>query len=37
VPCFIFGGSVIVTGAQSPEYLASAIERTAGRHTRMRA
>ncbi|HML08836.1 MAG TPA: DsbA family oxidoreductase [Xanthobacteraceae bacterium] len=37
VPCFIFGGSVIVTGAQSPEYLASAIERTAGRHTRPRA
>ena len=37
VPCFIFGGSVIVTGAQSPEYLASAIERTAGRHTRLRA
>jgi predicted DsbA family dithiol-disulfide isomerase len=37
VPCFIFGGSVIVTGAQSPEYLANAIERTAGRHTRQRA
>ncbi len=37
VPCFIFGGSVIVTGAQSPEYLASAIERTAGRQTRLRA
>jgi predicted DsbA family dithiol-disulfide isomerase len=37
VPCFVFGGSVIVTGAQSPEYLASAIERTSGRHTRMRA
>jgi predicted DsbA family dithiol-disulfide isomerase len=37
VPCFVFGGSVIVTGAQSPEYLASAIERTAGRHTRLRA
>ena len=37
VTCFIFGGSVIVTGAQSPEYLANAIERTAGRHTRMRA
>ncbi len=37
VPCFIFGNSVIVTGAQSPEYLASAIERTSGRHTRMRA
>jgi predicted DsbA family dithiol-disulfide isomerase len=35
VPCFIFGGSVIVTGAQSPEYLASAIERTA--KTRLRA
>ncbi|MDR3422251.1 MAG: DsbA family oxidoreductase [Xanthobacteraceae bacterium] len=37
VPCFVFGGSVIVTGAQSPEYLANAIERTAGRHTRLRA
>jgi predicted DsbA family dithiol-disulfide isomerase len=37
VPCFIFGGSVIVTGAQSPEYLASVIERTAGQHTRLRA
>jgi len=37
VPCFIFGGSVIVTGAQSAEYLANAIERTAGRHTRLRA
>ncbi|MBV1699654.1 MAG: DsbA family oxidoreductase [Hyphomicrobiales bacterium] len=37
VPCFIFGGSVIVTGAQSPEYLANAIERTAGRHTRLSA
>jgi predicted DsbA family dithiol-disulfide isomerase len=31
VPCFIFGGSVIVTGAQSPEYLANAIQRVAGR------
>jgi predicted DsbA family dithiol-disulfide isomerase len=37
VPCFIFGSSVIVTGAQSPEYLASAIERTSGRHTRPQA
>ena len=37
VPCFIFGGSTIVTGAQSPEYLASAIERTAGKHARLRA
>ena len=25
VPCFIFGGSTVVTGAQSPEYLASAM------------
>ncbi len=37
VPCFVFGGGVIVTGAQSPEYLASAIERSAGRHARRRA
>jgi predicted DsbA family dithiol-disulfide isomerase len=37
VPCFIFGGSAVVTGAQSPEYLASAIERTAGRRSQMRA
>jgi predicted DsbA family dithiol-disulfide isomerase len=37
VPCFVIGGSVIITGAQSPEYLASAIERTAGRHTRLQA
>jgi predicted DsbA family dithiol-disulfide isomerase len=37
VPCFIFGGSTIVTGAQSAEYLASAIERTAGKQTKLRA
>ena len=37
VPCFIISGGVIVTGAQSPEYLANAIERTAGRHTRLQA
>jgi predicted DsbA family dithiol-disulfide isomerase len=37
VPCFIFGGSLIVTGAQSPEYLANAIQRIAGQHTRLRA
>jgi len=37
VPCFVFGGSVIVTGAQSPHYLAGAIRRTAGRHARLRA
>jgi predicted DsbA family dithiol-disulfide isomerase len=37
VPCFIFNSSVIVTGAQSPEYLASAIERTAAQQSRVRA
>ena len=37
VPCFIFGGSVIVTGAQSPEHLASAITRVAQQATRLRA
>ena len=37
VPCFIFGGSVIVTGAQSPDYLASAITRLAQRATRLQA
>jgi len=37
VPCFVFGGSVVVTGAQSPEYLASAIERTAKQLTKARA
>src|SRR5262245_34863074 len=29
VPCFIFGGLLAVSGAQAPEYLASAIERAA--------
>jgi predicted DsbA family dithiol-disulfide isomerase len=29
VPCFIFGGVTAVSGAQAPEYLASAIERAA--------
>jgi predicted DsbA family dithiol-disulfide isomerase len=37
VPCFVFGGRVIVTGAQSPEYLANAIERTAVGQARLRA
>jgi predicted DsbA family dithiol-disulfide isomerase len=37
VPCFIFGGGLIVTGAQSPEYLATAMARAAGRHARLRA
>jgi predicted DsbA family dithiol-disulfide isomerase len=33
VPCFILGGVFAVSGAQSPEYLADAIERAAaGRH-----
>src|SRR5215469_5393875 len=35
VPCFIFGGSVIVTGAQSPEYLANAIKRIAKQQARV--
>jgi predicted DsbA family dithiol-disulfide isomerase len=29
VPCFILGGILAVSGAQSPEYLADAIERAA--------
>ena len=29
VPCFIFGGKFAVSGAQAPEHLAEAIERTA--------
>ena len=29
MPCFIFGGKFAVSGAQAPEYLADAIERTA--------
>jgi predicted DsbA family dithiol-disulfide isomerase len=37
VPCFIFGGSIVVTGAQSPEYLASAIQRAAANPARKRA
>ena len=31
VPCFIFDGVFAVSGAQSPEYLAGAIERAAER------
>jgi predicted DsbA family dithiol-disulfide isomerase len=34
VPCFIFGGSVVITGAQSPEHLAKAIERAAANSAR---
>jgi predicted DsbA family dithiol-disulfide isomerase len=37
VPCFIFGGSIVVSGAQSPEHLASAIERAAAQPARKRA
>jgi predicted DsbA family dithiol-disulfide isomerase len=33
VPCFIFGGSIIVTCAQSPDYLAAAIQQAAGQQT----
>ena len=29
VPCFIFGGLIAIRGAQSPDYLAQAIERAA--------
>ena len=29
VPCFVFGGAFAVSGAQSPDYLAGAIERAA--------
>ena len=31
VPCFVFGSAFVVTGAQSRDYLAQAIERTAER------
>ena len=31
VPCFVFGSAFVVTGAQTPDYLAQAIERTADR------
>jgi predicted DsbA family dithiol-disulfide isomerase len=37
VPCFIFGGSIVVSGAQSPEHLAGAIERAAAQPERKRA
>jgi predicted DsbA family dithiol-disulfide isomerase len=33
VPCFIFGGRLAVSGAQTPEYLASAIKRAAAQRT----
>jgi len=34
VPCFIFGGLLAVSGAQSPEHLAQAIERAANEYAR---
>jgi predicted DsbA family dithiol-disulfide isomerase len=37
VPCFIFGGTIAVSGAQSPEYLASMIERAAAEQARVAA
>ena len=37
VPCFIFGGVLAVSGAQAPDYLASAIERAAAEVNKCRA
>jgi predicted DsbA family dithiol-disulfide isomerase len=37
VPCFIFGGSTVISGAQAPEHLASAIKRAATEPARKRA
>jgi predicted DsbA family dithiol-disulfide isomerase len=37
VPCFIFGGSTVISGAQAPEHLASAIKRAAAEPERKRA
>src|SRR5262245_2613868 len=34
VPCFIFGGSLAVAGAQAPEYLAQAIARAADEYAK---
>jgi predicted DsbA family dithiol-disulfide isomerase len=34
VPCFILGGVFAVSGAQSPDYLADAIERAAAEHAK---
>ena len=34
VPCFIFGGMLAVSGAQSPDYLAGALERAAAEQRR---
>jgi predicted DsbA family dithiol-disulfide isomerase len=34
VPTFIFDSSLLLTGAQPPDYLATAIARAAGQHTR---
>ena len=35
VPCFIFGGVLAVSGAQAPEYLASAMERAVAKRSEM--
>jgi predicted DsbA family dithiol-disulfide isomerase len=37
VPCFIFGGLIAVEGAQSPEYLAQAIDRAAREYANQQA
>jgi predicted DsbA family dithiol-disulfide isomerase len=34
VPCFIIGGTIALSGAQPPDYLAAAIERAANEQTR---
>jgi predicted DsbA family dithiol-disulfide isomerase len=34
VPCFVIGGLIALSGAQPPEYLATAIERAAAEHAR---
>jgi predicted DsbA family dithiol-disulfide isomerase len=37
VPCFIFGGNIVISGAQAPDYLAAAIMRAAVEAARKRA
>jgi predicted DsbA family dithiol-disulfide isomerase len=37
VPCFIFGGTIVVSGAQAPDYLAGAIVRAMAERARQRA
>jgi predicted DsbA family dithiol-disulfide isomerase len=37
VPCFIFGGTIVISGAQSPDYLGAAIVRASAEAARKRA